>query len=81
MTERTPTRKVRVRVTRTLNEVIPDYQPKVGGVYTAQYCESVQSKPGRQLSRTPICIITVKDKQICLRKGEYEILEEGDRYD
>lgn len=77
MTERTPPCMVRVRVTRPPDEVFPECQPEVGGIYDAQYCESVQSKQGRQLSRTPICIITVKDKKICLRKGEYEILEEG----
>lgn len=67
----------RVRVTRPLNGVLPEYQPTVGGVYEAQYGEAVQNKRNGRVSRVPICIITVKDKKICLRPGEYEILEEG----
>lgn len=64
----------RVRVTRPLDEVFPEYRPQVGGIYDAMY---KAGGPNIGVGSAHVCIITVKDKKICLRPGEYEILEEG----
>lgn len=66
--------KCKVRILCGLPGVYPKYQPKVGEIYDAFYKKATQRKGGRQYA--PVCVIDVLDKKICLRKGEYEILEE-----
>lgn len=77
MTERaTP---CRVRVTRPLYGVYPEYQPVVGKIYAAMYAGGHYAASGNYFART--CIIEVAGKKICLRPGEYVILEEGGAHD
>lgn len=65
--------KCKVRILKPLNGVYRKYQPTVGGVYDAVYKMPNQYNTRRLLS--PVCVIDVLDKKICLRKGEYEIVE------
>lgn len=66
--------RCKVRILKPLHGVFSEYQPVVGGVYDAIYNES-KSYSSKQ-SKVYICIIDVKDKKICLRNGEYEIIED-----
>lgn len=65
--------KCKVRILCPLSEVYPKYQPKVGEVYEAYYKKTQFRSGGKAYN--PVCVIEVLDKKICLRKGEYEILE------
>lgn len=65
--------KVKVRILSELPEVYPMYQPEVGGVYEADYIKA--RCYAKSHSYSPVCAIKILDKYICLRKGEYEILE------
>lgn len=66
--------KCKVRILKPLAGVYPKYQPKVGGIYDAIYKNERYKKNRR--SRYTVCIITVLDKKICLKKDEYERVEE-----
>lgn len=65
--------KCKVRILCPLSEVYPKYQPTVGEVYEAYYKNAQRRSSGRFYN--PVCFIEVLDKKICLRKGEYEIVE------
>lgn len=65
--------KCKVRILSHLPEVYPKYQPTVGEIYDAEYKKATQRKGGRYYA--PVCFIEVLDKKICLRRGEYEIVE------
>lgn len=65
--------KCKVRILCHLPGVYHKYQPTVGEIYEAEYKKATQRKNGRVYA--PVCFIEVLDKKICLRKGEYEILE------
>jgi hypothetical protein len=69
-----PTIECKVRILCPLPEVYPKYQPIVGGVYDACY-QKAQYGKGRQRC-SPICFIKIRDKSICLKTDEYEILED-----
>lgn len=69
--------RVRVRIVKGLNGVYPEYQPAVGSEYDAEYCDAKNSS--KQIS--PICIIDIKDKRICLKKEEYEIIGSASDYE
>ena len=64
----------KVRVTRPLNGVFPEYQPGVGKVYDAWYKDESYAATSRNFYQR-VCIIEVAGKKICLRDGEYELLE------
>lgn len=66
----------KVKILKPLNGVFVEYQPEVGGVYDAIYNDT--GYPSKWKCHTSICIIDVKDKKICLRKGEYEVLEDSE---
>ena len=66
--------KCKVRILCPLPGVYPKYQPKVGEVYEAEYKKAKPYKCGAK--RPEVCSIDVLDKKICLKKGEYEILED-----
>lgn len=65
--------KIKVRILCHLSGVYSKYQPTVGEIYDAEYKKATQRKGGRQYA--PVCVIEVLDKKICLRRGEYEIVE------
>lgn len=66
--------KIKVKVLCPLPGVFADYQPKVGAVYEADYREAKYWACGQ--GRSPVCVIKIRDKSICLKTGEYEILED-----
>lgn len=66
--------KRRVKILKPLPGVYRKYQPEVGGVYEADYRAGKRYPYGFNTFTT--CIIDVLDKRICLREGEYEVLED-----
>ena len=65
--------KCKVKILSNLPEVFTAYQPIVGQVYDANYLPA--SGIGKS-KNADVCLISIKDKRIALRKGEYEIVEE-----
>lgn len=65
--------KCKVRILCGLPGVYPKYLPKVGEIYDAFYKKETQRKCGKKYA--PVCYIEILDKKICLKKGEYEIME------
>ena len=68
--------KCKVRVLCPLPGVYASYQPVVGRIYDADYRKSTRN-PVTRSGNTAVCAIKIRDKSICLRTGEYEILKEG----
>ena len=66
--------KCKVKIIRPLSGVYARYQPEIGKIYDADYREANYGTSG--CVTAPICVINVLDKRICLRRGEYEIVEE-----
>lgn len=64
---------VKVRVLCYLPGVFASCQPEVGKIYEASY-EKRQVWKGKHYS--PVCVIDVRGKKICLKRDEYEIVEE-----
>ena len=65
--EYTFTPNCKIRITKELDGVWAQYQPKVGKVYDANYRASNK--------RTAECaVIDVRGKWICVRTGEFEIV-------
>lgn len=62
----------KVRITKPLNGVYPRYQPVVGNIYDATY--RMTKKSNGHLVQ-PVCIISVSNKPIAIRKDEYEVVE------
>ena len=67
--------KCRVRVLCPLHGVYAKYQPEVGKVYVADYRKARHTTSN---NNAPVCVIWIRDKAICLRPGEYEILKDGE---
>lgn len=66
----------KVRILKPLEGVFTKYQPVVGRVYDALY--NLRYPDKQQCLRAHICIIDVKDKKICLKRDEYELVEDDD---
>lgn len=62
----------KVRITQPLIGVFPRYQPVVGNIYDATFRLTKKSN-GKMVQ--PVCIISVSNKPIAIRKDEYEIVE------
>lgn len=63
----------KIRTTKGLDGVWPEYQPEVGKVYDADYAPAKHNKEGCRNSE--FCVVDIKDKRIVLRRGEFEIVE------
>ena len=63
--------KCRIRITKELMGVFPEYCPKVGKVYEAEYVDS--SKQYKKFP--PVCILNIAGKRIIVREKEFEIVE------
>lgn len=62
----------RIRIVKELDGVYPQYQPKVGTVYNAEYVESKNKR-----RKVPaVCVVNICSKKIIVRKNEYEIVGE-----
>lgn len=65
-------KQCKIRIVKEINDLFPQYRPKVGEIYDARYAESAYNK----YNYTPaICVIDILGKQIMVRKGEFEIVE------
>lgn len=60
----------KIRITRGLEGVWPQYQPVVGGIYDADYTP----KTGR--SSPEMAVIIINGKPIVVRRNEFELVEE-----
>jgi hypothetical protein len=58
----------KIKVTKEVTDIFPQYRPQVGQVYEAELSTAVKHLYAE------FCIIHVHDKKIALRKGEYEIV-------
>lgn len=66
--------KCKVKVLCPLPGVFSKYQPEVGKIYDADYRPVNHSTHGQ--TNSTVCVIKIRDKSICLKTGEYEILED-----
>ena len=62
--------KCKVKIINEVLGVFPQYQPKVGEIYEAEYIESIYS----YYNAPPICVIDILGKKIIVRKDEFEIV-------
>lgn len=62
---------IQVKILCSLPEVYPMYQPEVGKIYEAHYTPGEVRGRWRKPST---CFVEIRDKYICLRPGEYEIV-------
>ena len=60
----------KVKIIKELEGVFPEYQPKVGETYLAEYIAPYKSYQ----TFHPICIIEISDKRIIVRKDEFELV-------
>lgn len=58
----------KARIIKPLNGVFPEYQPEVGKVYDAEYCES-------RKGYNNFAILDIKDKKIVVRMDEFEVIK------
>ena len=62
--------KCKIRIIKEIEGVYPEYRPKVGKVYDAEYIDS--SKAYKKFP--PVCILNISGKRIIIRKNEFEIV-------
>ena len=62
--------RCKIRITKDIAGLYPQYQPKVGKVYDAEYIESTRTYQ----KCPPICVVVIAGKRIIIRKGEYEFV-------
>ncbi len=61
--------------------VFPEYQPVVGAIYDAVFSpatKTFRTKRGtmRYQSKAEFAVVTIRDKQIVLREGEFKLVKE-----
>ena len=62
--------------------VFPEYRPVVGAIYDAVFSPGTQvvitksRGTPRYYSKAEFVVVTIKDKQIVLRKGEFKLVKE-----
>jgi hypothetical protein len=68
--------KCKIRVTKDVTDLFPRYQPKVGKIYDAEFSPQAEKSANGKwwAGKKEFCIVTMIDKRIVLRKGEYEIV-------
>ena len=71
-------KRVKIRVVKEVTDIFPEYRPEVGKVYEARYRPRAKLKCGAGIGA--FCVIDVLDKQIVLRSGEFEIVDELVKY-
>ena len=71
----------KIRCTKQI-PVFPEYQPVVGARYDAVFSPAVRISKTKwrgtpqQHSKAEFAVVTIREKQIILRKGEFKLLEE-----
>ena len=65
------TKQCKIRITKDIAGLYPQYRPKVGKIYKAEYIEyaTANRKP------TSIGVIEIMGKRIIIRRDEFEIVE------
>ena len=58
----------KVKILHPLEGVYPEYQPEVGKIYDAVWCNP-------RVKNTEFAIIDILDKKIVIRKEEFEVVE------
>lgn len=66
----------RIRVIKDVTGIYPQYQPPVGSIHEARYIPSTR-RPGGD-GNGEFCIVRILDKDIVLRRDEFELLEAED---
>lgn len=64
----------RVRVTKEILDLFPQYRPRTGDVYDARYIPAKHQKDGSCNAHRAFCVVDVLDKRIVLREDEFEIV-------
>ena len=64
-------KKVKIRITKEIDNLFPECQPKAGKIYDAEYYDPA----GTYKKFPPICIINIAGKRIIIRKNEFEFVE------
>ena len=64
------TRKCKIRIIKQIYGLYPQYVPKVGKIYNAEYIDSSKAYK----SFAPVCIINMAGKRIIIRQDEFEIV-------
>lgn len=62
-------RKCKIRITKEIPGLFPQYTPKAGKVYDAEYIESAPYHKA-----PPVCVVGIAGKRIVIRKDEFEIV-------
>lgn len=62
--------KCKIRIIKQISGLYPQYVPKVGKIYNAEYIDSSKAYK----SFPPVCIIKMAGKRIIIRKNEFEIV-------
>lgn len=62
--------KCKIRITKEIEGLYPQYTPKIGKIYDAEYIESTC----KQVKAPPICVVWISGKRIIIRKDEFEIV-------
>ena len=62
--------KCKIRIIKEITGLYPQYQPKVGKIYDAEYIEPTYKKRNCHA----ICVIDIAGKRIVIRNGEYEFV-------
>lgn len=63
----------KIKVIKEVTDIFPEYKPKVGKVYNADFYPANHKKIGNRNNES--CVIEIKDKRILLKKGEFEVVE------
>lgn len=67
----TDTRKCKIRIIKEIIGIYPQYQPKLGKMYFAEYIESKCAWH----KAAPICVVKMAGKRVIVRRDEFEIVE------
>ena len=71
-------KRVKIRVVKDVDGIFPEYRLEVGKVYEAKYVPRSRRQNGTGVGE--FCVIDILDKQIVLRNGEFEIVDEPVKY-
>lgn len=66
-------RMAKIRVIMEVSGIFPMYQPPIGSIHAAKYIPSAR-RPGGD-GNGEFCIVRILDKNIVLRRDEFELLE------
>lgn len=64
----------KIRIIKEVEGVYPEYRPKIGQIYDAEYKDGIHSYK----KCPPVCIVNIAGKRIIIRKDEFEIVRYED---